>query len=380
MKARQQGAAFLGAIVVGGAAAGCGGGHANASSSGGETGGSSSSASSSTSTTGSTGSGGAGGAGGTGTGGTGGAGSACGVPFSATGAWCYKLPAVTPVASNSAAVVATIQSDIKNNYGTWGINTDTYSSPIFTVPAGAPMQTWQFFDCDNQGSVDPGFAAVLAGVPTTPDLLTSMGTDAEITIYSPTLDAEWEFWQAKKGTGGQWSACWGGKIAGVSHNLGAFPPPYGATASGLPLLGFLVRIDELQNGLIEHALNIETVSTQKGSFSFPANRTDGNTAGADVPMEGQRFRLDPTFDVSTLPNAAERTMAKAMQDYGFILTDTSGAVVTQAEDPRPWMTAHNTTTNPYDALFGAPSYMVLQDIPLSRIQALPVDYGKTFMH
>jgi hypothetical protein len=34
------------------------------------------------------------------------------------------------------------------------------------------------------------------------------------------------------------------------------------------------------------------------------------------------------------------------------LTDTSGAVVVQAEDDRPYMAAHGTTTSPYVAIFG----------------------------
>ena len=76
------------------------------------------------------------------------------------------------------------------------------------------------------------------------------------------------------------------------------------------------------------------------------------------------MRLDPTLDVTTLPNPAERTIAKAMQDYGIILTDTSGAIVTQAEDDRPYMAAHQTTTNPYTAIFdGTPLLQRAQGYP-----------------
>lgn len=307
--------------------------------------------------------------------GTDGATPACNVPFAASGPWCTPLPPNPPLASNSAAIVANIQLDVKNNYGTFAVNTDTYSSPIYTVAAGTPTTSWSFDDCQNQGSLPPNFAPVLMNVPTAPGMVQSMGTDGEITIYDPSLDEEWEFWVAAQ-TNGQWSACWGGTIQHVSTDPGIFPSGLGATACGLPLLGFLMRIDELQAGVIRHTINIETVRTQSGVFSWPANRTDGNTAGADILMEGQRVRLDPTFDVTTLPNPAERIIAKAMQDYGMILTDTSGAVTMQAEDPRPYMAAHNTTTNPYDGIFaGAASYAVLQDIPLSRLQVLAKDYG-----
>ncbi len=301
------------------------------------------------------------------------------VPFTATGPWRTKLPPTTPIASNSSAVVANIVSDIANNYKTFGINTDTYSSPIFTVAANAPTSDWSFDDCDGQGSLDPKFGACLKGVPTLTTMFPSMGTDSEITIYSPSLDEEWEFWVAKSNAG-KWSACWGGCITNVSQNPGIFTPNIGATACGLPLLGFLVRVDELTSALITHAVNIAVVRTQAGVFSWPANRTDGNTADPDVLMEGQRMRLDPTFDVSTLPISAERTIAKAMQDYGIILTDTSGAVDLQAEDPRSYNVEHGTTGDPYASTFeGRASYAVLQEIPVGKFQVLPKDYGQSFM-
>ena len=303
------------------------------------------------------------------------------VPFTATGPWRTKLPAQTPIATNSAAIVANIQSDIKNNYGTFAINTDTYSSPIWTVPANAPKSDFSFDDCQNSGSLNAQLGACLKGVPTLPGMFPSLGTDSEITIYSPSLDEAWEFWVAKSNDAGAWSACWGGCITNVSTNPGIFPPPLGATASGLPLLGFLVRVDELVAGEITHAINICVVRTQMTNFSWPANRTDGNTANPDVLMEGQRVRLDPTFDVSTLPIAAERTIAKAMQDYGMILTDTSGAVDLQAEDPRSYNAQHDTTGDPYATVFGGrATYAVLQEIPVSKFQVLPKDYGMDFMH
>jgi hypothetical protein len=96
---------------------------------------------------------------------------------------------------------------------------------------------------------------------------------------------------------------------------------------------------------------------------------------------GQRLRLDPTFDLTTLPNAAERTIAKTMQDYGMILTDKGGSVVIQAEDPRVYMAQHGTTISPYDAIFAERNaYSVLQEIPIDRLQVLPQDYGQSFMH
>lgn len=123
--------------------------------------------------------------------------------------------------------------------------------------------------------------------------------------------------------------------------------------------------------------------TQANCFSWPASRDDGNTPGADIPCEGQRFRLDPAFDVTTLASPAAQTIARAMQEYGLILTDTGGALVTQAEDPRP-IAAANGGVDPYDLLFDPSGtypetlsrYVILNDIPVDRLQALPLNYGE----
>jgi hypothetical protein len=71
-----------------------------------------------------------------------------------------------------------------------------------------------------------------------------------------------------------------------------------------------------------------------------------------------------------------------MQQYGLIMTDKGGAVVTQAEDPRPYL-ERNGGVDPYIELFdpddllpdGDEKYFVLSEIPVERLQALPIDYG-----
>ena len=74
-----------------------------------------------------------------------------------------------------------------------------------------------------------------------------------------------------------------------------------------------------------------------------------------------------------------------MQQYGLVLTDKAGALVTQAEDPRP-LAAANGGIDPYNQLFDPTGtgiipesisrYLVLLGIPLGRLQALPLNYGK----
>ena len=303
--------------------------------------------------------------------------------FARHGVWNTRLSRDVPLAANSAAVVHNILLDQQNNYGSWAINTDTYSTPIYHVGPDTPRQRWTFSNCLNMPQLAPCIADSRAAGPTPPDLIVSQGTEESVTIYQPSTDTYWDFWRAEKDATGHWSACWGGKIEPYSRNPGIFRNPLGATATGLPLGAFTIRIDELRRGYIDHAINLVTVRTRANCHSWPATRDDGNTDGADIPCEGQRFRLDPTFDIGTVRSPVARTIARAMQEYGLILTDKGGALVTYAEDPRLEM-ARNGGIDPYPALMdpqnlvpdGDEKYVILGDIPVDRLQALPIDYGR----
>jgi hypothetical protein len=172
------------------------------------------------------------------------------------------------------------------------------------------------------------------------------------------------------------------EIRHYSRNPGIFASPLGTSASGLPLGAFTIRISELQRGYIDHAINLIIPFPRANCFSWPANRDDGNAAGSDIPCEGQRFRLNPSFDTNTLYSPAARTIARAMQKYGLILTDMGGAMVTMAEDPRPYEATHG-GVNPYPALMdpdhllpGNEWQYVLTQIPVDQLQALPFSYGE----
>lgn len=303
--------------------------------------------------------------------------------FSASGPWNTKLPRHVRLAPNSAAIVANIVQDKAENYQDWAFNTHTWSSPVYNVGPHTPRLRWTFSDCLGMPELAPVIADTLSSVPTPPGMLVSQGTDNTVAIYQPSTDTYWDFWRASQDALGNWSACWGGKIEHYSHNPGIFTNPLGAAATGLPFGAFLVRIEELQRGHIDHAINIQTVRVQSNCISWPANRNDGNTEGADFPCEGQRFRLDPTFDVNTLPSPGARIIARAMQEYGLIMTDKSGSLATQGEDPRPYMATHG-GVDPYDDFFD-PNHELPPDsyfwagllqIPVDRLQALPLNYGQ----
>ena len=115
-----------------------------------------------------------------------------------------------------------------------------------------------------------------------------------------------------------------------------FQQPYGvgARGSGLPLLGGLIRRDELERGTVEHALAISLPGTAAGSFLQPASSTDGTGATTSLP-QGARLYLRPAFRLTRpvdpvtgsreewTPEVQLRAMllVRALKTYGAIVVD-----------------------------------------------------------
>ena len=290
--------------------------------------------------------------------------------FASNAFWYERIPANVALNPLSSTYVSAFDAMWKTYYNNVGINTTQYAPPIWVASSTTPTQRVRVWDCQNKGYLDAGLQAQLASVPIPPGTKPSAGTDHELVISQPATDTLWEMWQARWASDGVLEACWGGKLTNVSTSQGVYPYPYGTTATGLSLAGGIITPQELQAGHIDHALSIALVQAQKSLFSWPANRTDGSVVSTSAIPEGLRFRLDPTIDVDALPiSATAKIIAHAVQTYGMIVRDKSGSVTFYAENVYA-----ETGTDPYPALFGAPSYSVLNGIPWNRLQALPLNY------
>jgi hypothetical protein len=290
--------------------------------------------------------------------------------------WYQPIPANAPLNANSAAYAAEFQRQYKTYYNDVGINTTSYSAPVYAVDANTPTVPVTQWNC--QGYLDAALAQQWAAVPMPSYAQPADGTDAEMVIFQPSSDSMWEFWRARQANG-QWQACWGGKMSNVSANPGIWAPRYGVAATGLPFAPGQVTVQDLNSGVIRHAIGIALVDAEKsGIFSWPANRSDGVNSG-NAPNripEGLRFRLDPTVNVDALHiHPIAKMIAKAAQTYGFVVWDKAGSISLRFENPKVYTIAGQ--PNPYVALFnGTPSYAVLNGIPWDRLQFLPMDYGK----
>lgn len=135
----------------------------------------------------------------------------------------------------------------------------------------------------------------------------------------------WELWQARR-TGRGWQASWGNRIALASS--GVYPYGMSARGSGFSVLAGLIWPHELRRGRIQHALAFSTYPNRAGVLVRPATESDGDSSDPLALPEGARLQLDPGLDLDRLGLAPwERTIARAMQEYGLVLVDNGGASI-----------------------------------------------------
>jgi hypothetical protein len=307
-------------------------------------------------------------------------------PFGPDSPWNVTFAKDAPLQQNSAGLVSDLVRQV-NERTPW-INTTRWSVPVYTVPADQPMVHVKLdipgYDFAWNHPMFTGEAdafelqRTLDQVPIPPEARPNAGTDLSLLVYQPATDTAWELWQARDvprdplpwpdPTPG-WHAVWGARVDNVSNGSGVNPAPWGASASGLALLGGLVRISELQAGHIDHAIGIAVTQPKAGEFVAPATRTDGTYTGPNAIPEGTRFRLDPALDLDTLElPPVTRMIAEAAQRYGLIVRDTAGNVVVYGEDPTP------TGSNPYPDLFeGLSPDRVMRAFPWNRLEAISPD-------
>jgi hypothetical protein len=265
-----------------------------------------------------------------------------GRPFAATSFWNARLTQQAPLARRSRAYVQQLVSQV-HAFNPW-LNSTSYGVPVYVVgphvrDVRVKLDTW-----------GPDLQRAFDGVPIPERAHGAAGTDSQLTIWQPSRNRLWEFWQLER-VQGHWNAHWGGEMRDVSRSPGYFTHSeltndWGATATGLPLLGGLITFRDLQRGFIDHALAISLVEAEPDDWSWPAQRTDGDyftKAPVEIP-EGMRFRLNPRIDVNALHlPPLDRMLALAAQRYGIVVRDKSGAVTFYGQDPvgmgNPWPAA-----------------------------------------
>ncbi len=276
-------------------------------------------------------------------------------PFSSGSVWNTALPKYPTLAPNTAAITG----DIVAQAGGASVDTTNKGAPVYIADASTPVVSVTPWGCS--GPADSGLGPQWAAVPVPFYAQPSSGSSNRMVVSQPSTGTMWEFSGMYK-AGGQWFACHGGQITNTTINSGVFPTPYGVTDSGLALLAGQVSMSDMQSGQINHAIGLSL--PQIGGLSWPAVRTPSS---GGLAAAGQRLQLDPSLDVNSLGlSSYGRMVARAAQQYGFVVWDSASQVSITGENPLT-NTSHG-GSNPY----GSTS---LIGFPWDKLRALPVDYG-----
>ncbi|MGO9854011.1 MAG: hypothetical protein ACLPYY_03060 [Acidimicrobiales bacterium] len=234
--------------------------------------------------------------------------------FPADNVWNTPI-ANLPVDPHSAEWLASMDAsttDLHPDFGPSGDPSNPYGIPYTVVSPSQPLVpiTFEYADQSDPGPYPFGAdTPIEGGQQSTGDRHAIMVNPATCTLYE-LYDAQYNPSGSTAGSGAIWNL-----------DSNALRPAgwTSADAAGLPILPGLVRYDEVQSGVITHAIRM-TAETTDTSYVWPARHEAGSASDPDLPPMGARFRLKADFDISGYSPQAQ-VVLRAMQQYGLILAD-----------------------------------------------------------
>jgi hypothetical protein len=183
----------------------------------------------------------------------------------------------------------------------------TFPNGLYPIPPNLPVETWP---SDTGGLTLSQWQQDVNGD----------GGDRHAIIVKPGTGFIWETWQAKL-VGSNWEASNGAKFNLNTNGL----RPAGWTsgdAAGLPMFPALVRFDECERGVVEHAMRI-VVARSRREYLYPATHYASTTAATqtNVPAMGQRVRLKSSFPIPSNWTKQEKAVLTALKKYGALVAD-----------------------------------------------------------
>jgi hypothetical protein len=282
------------------------------------------------------------------------------ITYSDSSPFNWKIPPDAKVDPNSRILVQSLARDARER-GVYVV-VDKWSVPVYYADADTPR-----YNVKLTAPWARPVATAMAGAPIPDWAAPDPADDGSMVVIDLATNCEYDFWQAKK-QNGRWQAAWANSIA--IDGPGVFPKGLSARGSGFALLAGLIWPEELKQGRIEHALLFSYNYTKSGGPVTPATESDGEATDADAIPEGARVQLDPSLDLDALNlTPHEKTIAKALQEYGMILGDNSGGGISfYAVHP---MSARD---DPYRGLLPPADprdgFVLLANIPVERFRVL----------
>jgi hypothetical protein len=185
------------------------------------------------------------------------------------------------------------------------LNGGTYPSGLYPIPTNMPIESWP----------------VGTGSQTLYQWQTNAGGDRHSIVVQPGAGYSWETWQAQL-VGTNWQA---GNGAIFNLNTNGLRPA-GLTsgdAAGFPMFSALVRYDEAERGMVEHACRLVVASSRYTNYIYPATHYAASSSHTNVnlPSMGQRLRLKAGFVIPSGWTKEEKAVLLGLKKYGAMVAD-----------------------------------------------------------
>jgi hypothetical protein len=257
--------------------------------------------------------------------------------FPVSNSWNENIT-LRPVLSNSDAMIAQIISDLSTNRRTL----IAFQEMNFVlVPDSQARQQITFVDYPDQSDLDGGISPdglypiptnlPIEGWPTQTGSQTlaqwqtnANGSDRHAIVVEPGSGFNWETWMTQL-LNGNWQAANGAKFNLATNGL----RPAGWTsgdAAGFPMFPALVRYDEAERGMVEHACRLVVKRSLYNTYIYPATHfaSASTNTNVNLPAMGQRLRLKAGFLVPANWTREEKAVLLALKKYGAMVADNGG--------------------------------------------------------
>lgn len=275
-------------------------------------------------------------------------------PFAEDSPFRTLMPAGAEVDPNSVAMIDGVAWA-----GSASVSTIEFGIPIYTAgPSTArysvPCVIAEWGRCPFDG----------LSVPIPNGARPQNGSDGAMVVIDPDNRKIYEFWRAKQ-VNGSWTT----EFAAV-NSLDGSGWGGASTGSGASRLAGVVRVAEIAQGEIPHALAMQSNNVCAKAFRPPALKTDGQSTKPDCLPEGAHIQLDPSLELSSLAlNPAEHAVAEALQRYGAYIMDVSGSPLSISFE-RDNTAAPGTVGSTYAAAGMLWDYDGMTNIPWKKLRVL----------
>lgn len=245
----------------------------------------------------------------------------------------------------------------------------TWSWPIFDATIDTPKAT---VFCTQYGGQCPDITKSKVPVPI--DVTKQKGSDGHVTIIDNAnrLVYDYAVWKncflQPNLVQANWCPDAGGAASIDGNAIGG-----GTNVAKLAGGAGIIRIYEIQQGSIDHALVFGSNNTCAEDFILPAISTDGKSTDKSTCLKiGSRIQLDPNIKLDNIKSPYQKMIAKALQQYGAYLNDSAGTMGFYTEQDR------TASKDAYQKV-GVPSgadYYKLDQIPWSGVKIIKPQWNK----